>query len=310
MVSAMAAWIAKKRVGDILLVGTSVAGVETVVAAPELNLCFDVGRAPSEVVPIDTVCITHGHMDHAAGIAYYLSQRGFIGNPPGRIILPRSLAQPVQALMAVWADIEGHHSPGEIIGVEPGQDVRIRRDLIVRPFAVNHGGDALGYAAVQTRHKLKPEYHGLSGPQLVELKRKGVEIERWVEVPLIAYCGDTALGAFLREPSVRDARVLIIECTFFEPEHLSRARAGRHVHVGDLPQLMEQVRCPNVVLIHLSQRTDIRAARRLLVESLAEADLARITFLMERPPRAQQSRRNANHQPAKAGSRKTRSETV
>ncbi len=283
--SGMAAWMAKKRVGDILLVGTSVAGVETVVAAPELNLCFDVGRAPSEVVPIDTVCLTHGHMDHAAGIAYYLSQRGFIGNPPGRIILPRSLAQPVQALMAVWADIEGHHSPGEIIGVEPNQDVPIRRDLIVRPFAVHHGGDALGYAAVQARHKLKPEYHGLSGPQLVELKKKGVEIERWVEVPLIAYCGDTALGAFLRQSCVRDAKVLIVECTFFEAEHVSRARAGRHLHVGDLPQLMEQVRCPNVVLIHLSQRTDIRAARRILVESLPEADLARITFLMERTTR-------------------------
>ena len=281
----MAAWMAKKRVGDILLVGTSVAGVETVVAAPELNLCFDVGRAPSEVVPIDTVCLTHGHMDHAAGIAYYLSQRGFIGNPPGRIILPRSLAQPVQALMAVWADIEGHHSPGEIIGVEPNQDVPIRRDLIVRPFAVNHGGDALGYAAVQARHKLKPEYHGLSGPQLVELKKKGVEIERWVEVPLIAYCGDTATGSFLRQSCVRDAKVLIVECTFFEAEHVSRARAGRHLHVGDLPQLMEQVRCPNVVLIHLSQRTDIRAARRILVESLPEADLARITFLMERTTR-------------------------
>ena len=285
MVSVMAAWMAKKRVGDILLVGTSVAGVETVVAAPELNLCFDIGRAPSEVVPIDTVCLTHGHMDHAAGLAYYLSQRGFIGNPPGRIILPRSLAQPVQALMGVWADIEGHHSPGEIVPVEPGQDVRVRRDLIVRPFAVNHGGDALGFSAVQVRHKLKPEYHDLSGPQLVELKKKGVQIERRVEVPLIAYCGDTATGSFLRQSCVRDAKVLIVECTFFDPEHVSRARDGRHVHVADMPGLMEQVRCPNVVLIHLSQRTDIRAARRILADTLPEADLARITVLMERTPR-------------------------
>jgi ribonuclease Z len=292
--------MAKKRVGDVLLVGTSVAGVETVVAAPELNVCFDVGRAPTEVVPIDTVCITHGHMDHAAGVAYYLSQRGFIGNAPGRVIVPRVLAQPIQALMSVWADIEGHHSPGEIIGAEPGQDVQIRRDLVVRPFAINHGVNALGYSAVEVRHKLKAEYHDLSGPQLVELKKRGVQIEHRLEVPLVAYCGDTALGRFLDEPCVRTAKVLVIECTFFDREHVTRARAGRHVHARDLPELMERVLCPHVVLIHLSQRTDIRVARKVLDETLGEQDAARVTFLMERPPRPRRDRRSADQEPAAA----------
>jgi len=275
--------------------------VETVVAVPELNVCFDVGRAPTEIISIDTVCLTHGHMDHAAGVAYYLSQRGFIGNSPGRVIVPRRLAQPIQALMGVWADIEGHPSPGEIIAVEPGQDVSVRRDLVIRPFAVNHGAGALGYAVVEVRHKLKPEYHDLSGPQLVELKKQGVQIQRRVEVPLIAYCGDTALGHFLDEQCVCDARVLIAECTFFDPEHVSRARAGRHIHVCDLPELMHRVRCPHVVLIHLSQRTDIRAARKILEGTLSDADQGRITFLMERPLRPRKGCRDANQQPASAG---------
>lgn len=292
--------MAKKRVGDYLLVGTSVAGVETVVAAPELNVCFDVGRAPTEIISIDNLCITHGHMDHAAGVAYYLSQRGFIGNPPGRVICPRHLAQPIQALMAVWADIEGHPSPGEILGVEPGEDVKIRRDLVIRPFAVNHGVRALGYSVVEVRHKLKPEYHDLSGPQLVELKKKGVQIQNSVEVPLISYCGDTAAGRFLDEKCVREAGILIIECTFFEKEHASRARAGRHVHVGDLPQIMERVLCPNVVLIHLSQRTDIRAARRMLEATLSEEDLGRVTLLMDRPPRKRGANADAAQQTADA----------
>ena len=34
---------------------------------------------------IDNLCLTHGHMDHAAGVAYYLSQRHFVGNSPGRV---------------------------------------------------------------------------------------------------------------------------------------------------------------------------------------------------------------------------------
>lgn len=290
MVAGMPTWMVKKRVGDLWLVGYSVAGVESVVAAPQLNLCFDIGRAPTEVIPIDTICLTHGHMDHAAGVAYYFSQRAFIGNSPGRVVVHCRLAQAIQALMAVWSDIEGHHSPGEILGVEPGQDVAIRRDLLVRPFAVNHGLVALGYSAIEVRHKLKPEYHSLSGPQIVELKNKGLTIENRVEVPLVAYCGDTAVGSFLDEDCVRNAEVLLLECTFFEGEHVVRARAGRHIHLHDLPEVMGRVRCPHVVLMHLSQRTDLRAARSTLAETLDEVDLGRVSFLMERPPRDRKPR--------------------
>ncbi len=280
----------KKRVGDVLLVGYSVAGVETVVAVPELNVCFDVGRAPSEIVPIDNVCLSHGHMDHAAGVAYYLSQRGFIGNAPGRVIVHRRLAQSIQALMGVWADLEGHHSPGEIIGVEPGQDISVRRDLVIRPFAVDHGAAALGFAAVQVRHKLKEEHLGLSGPQLVELKKQGVAIEHRVEVPLVAYGGDSAPGAWIDEPCVREAGVLILECTFFDREHVTRARAGRHIHVCDLPGIMRRLACPHVVLSHLTQRTDLRFARKVLADTLDEGDLERITFLMDFPQRGRRPR--------------------
>ena len=224
--------LVKKTVGGVALAGFSLAGEETVIAAPEYNVGFDVGRAPREIISIDTLCLSHGHMDHAAGIAYYLSQRLFVGNSPGRIIVHRSLAQPIQALMAVWADIEGHHSPGQIIGVEPLEDVQLRRDLLVRPFEVNHCAAALGFTLIERRHKLKPEFHGRSGPQLVALKREGVEIESTLEMPLLTFTGDTAVGRFLDLSFVRDSRVALVECTFFDDDHVTRARAGRHMHVG------------------------------------------------------------------------------
>ena len=78
IVGRMAGRLIEKQVGGMGFVGVSVAGVETVVAIPELNVCFDAGRAPTEMITIDNLCLTHGHMDHAAGLAYYLSQRGFI----------------------------------------------------------------------------------------------------------------------------------------------------------------------------------------------------------------------------------------
>ncbi|UCF34227.1 MAG: hypothetical protein JSV78_02775 [Phycisphaerales bacterium] len=275
----------------IKIVGFSLAGEETVIVAPELNVCFDFGRAPREMVSIDNVCLTHGHMDHAAGIAYYFSQRAFIGNAPGRVIVHKSLVDPIRRLMGVWGEIEGHESPGYIDGVEHLQDVEIRRGLLARPFNVNHSPDCLGFSLIEVRHKLKAEFEGKTGPQLVALKREGVQIERRMEVPLLTYTGDTAVGRFLDLEFVRDSHLLIIECTFFEKEHVHRARAGRHLHVDDLPVVLEAVPEAQIMLIHLTRRTDIRYAKRVLQRVVPAKDVERISFLMDRPPRREGARR-------------------
>ncbi len=281
----MPTWMNDRRVGRYRLVGYSLAGEETVIGLPELNVCFDVGRAPREIISIDNVCLSHGHMDHAAGVAYYFSQRGFIGTSPGRIIVHQDYVRDIRRLMDIWADIEGHPAPGYIEGVLPGRDVKIRRDLLIRPFSVDHGARALGFTVVESRHKLKPEFVGLTGPQIVERKKQGIAIQDWIEVPLVAYCGDTAAGDFLGLPHVRDAELLLIECTFYEHEHLRRARVGNHVHVSDLREILRRIRCKHVVLTHVTRRTDMRLARRILQDAVEPADLERISFLMDRPPR-------------------------
>lgn len=274
-----------KKLDGMEVVGFSLAGEETVVGVPEYNVCFDVGRAPREILSIDNVFLSHGHMDHSAGIAYYFSQRAFIGNAPGRIIVHRSLAQPIQRLMDVWADIEKHYSPGQVYGVQHLEEVPIRRGLLVRAFDANHAADALGYTLVEERHKLRAEFAGKTGPEIVKLKQQGVEITERQEVSLVTYTGDTALGRFLELDFVRRSRRLIVECTFFDREHISRARAGRHIHVHDLPALLEAVTEARIMLTHLSRRTDLREARRMLDRVVKPSDVDRICFLMERPPR-------------------------
>jgi len=275
----------KKRVGPVEVVGFSLAGEETVVAAPEYNVCFDVGRAPREVIPIDNVCLSHGHMDHAAGVAYYLSQRGFVGNSPGRIVVHRSLAQPLQKLMDIWSDIEGHPLPGRIHGVEHLEEAPIRRGLCVRAFTVNHGAGAMGFTLIERRHKLKAEFHGKSGAQLVAIKREGVAIEDNMEVSLLTYTGDTAVGRFLDLDFVRASQGVLLECTFFDREHRSRAQAGRHIHVDDLPRILEAIPKAQILLTHLSRRTELGLAKRILQRVIQRSDADRVGFLMDRPPR-------------------------
>jgi ribonuclease Z len=277
--------VVEKTVGDYNVVGYSLAGEETTVALPELNVCFDAGRAPREIIPIDTLCVSHGHMDHAAGIPYYLSQRSFIGTSPGRVIIHQRLAPHVADLMACWGRIEGHETPADIVGIDDGQEVALRRDLFIRAFAVRHGAFALGFSLIERRHKLKPEHLGKTGPQLVELKKQGIAIENSVEVPLVAFAGDTADGPFFDLDHVRNARLLIMECTFFDPEHVVRARAGKHIHVRQLRKIMPRLRNRHILLTHVTRRTDLRAAKRILAHHVEAADLERLSFLMDRPPR-------------------------
>jgi len=280
------------------LLGWSLAGEETYVVAPELNLAFDLGRAPREVVAVDHIFLTHGHMDHSAGLAYYFAQRMFVDNLPGHLYLPRSLLEPAQRLLRAWADIDGHEAPANLHPVQPGNDVILRRDLIVRPFEVNHpcwrhDGSvipALGYAAIEVRNKLLPQYQDLTGPELVELKKRGIQITRRLELPLLAYCGDTAPGPFLDLEYVRNAKILLLECTFVESDHRERARAGNHFHVSDLPQVLPRLNNEKVLLTHLSRRSSLTLARNILRKELPVAWAERVSFLMEH--RARPGRRS------------------
>lgn len=281
----MASRMIEKQVGSLRLQGFSLAGEETVITVPELNVAFDVGRAPRELISIDHVCLSHGHMDHAAGLAYYFSQRAFQGIPPGCVLVHHKLVSAIEDLLQVWGRIEGHVSPGRIVGVDEDEDFQLRRDLVARPFRVRHGGNALGFSIIEVRKKLKPEYANYSGQQIAKLKREGKEVEYRLELPRVAYCGDSMAGDFLDYDHVRNAEVAIIECTFFDQDHADRARKGMHVHVRELPAILERIRSPNVVIAHITRRTFMRDAKRMLQNLLPKADLERITILMDQPRR-------------------------
>ena len=69
--------LSQLEMGDFTLAGYSVAGEESVIIAPELDCVFDIGKCPREALTVNHVLLSHGHMDHAAGLAYYFSQRTF-----------------------------------------------------------------------------------------------------------------------------------------------------------------------------------------------------------------------------------------
>ena len=261
--------------------GYSVAGEESFVQVPELDICFDVGRAARTMLTSPFVALTHGHMDHSAGIAYYFSQRHFQGMGEGTIICPAPLADPIRRLMDAWVDIEAQRTPFKVIALKPDEEVEIKPHHFLRAFPVRHPVPSLGFTVVEKRSKLREEFLGLPQQKLVDLKKSGTQITYTREVPLVAYTGDTAPGPFFKRPDVADAKILITECTFAEPGHQDKAKIGKHLHAEDIAELTRNSTAENIVLTHLSRRTHLGDVKKQLDLVIPPEHRARIHILMD-----------------------------
>ena len=277
--------LAHIKIDDLEIIGYSVAGEETVVAVPQLDVCFDVGKAPDQIIPINNILLTHGHMDHAAGFAYYLSQRNFCGISPGTILAPKNLLGPIRDIIDAWSRLDGNKIPANLVGVKPGDEYRIKPNLFARVFPTKHSRGSVGYTVIEKRKKLKPEYKGLTGPQIVELKKQGVEIDYPLEIPIVTYLGDTQYVDFSQLKYIAESKILIAECTFYEGEHSGRAEAGRHMHIDEFAALLDKMNNKHIIITHITQRTPMREIRKILKDALPKDQYDRITLLMAKRPK-------------------------
>jgi len=270
------------QIDDLEILGYSVAGEETVIAVPQLDVCFDVGKAPDQIISINHVLLTHGHMDHSAGFAYYLSQRNFCGISPGTILAPANLIRTMQEILESWGRLDGNRIPARLIGVQPGDEFAIKPNLFARAFPTKHTAGSVGFTVLEKRKKLKNEYAGLTGPQIVELKKQGIAIDNPLEIPIVTYLGDTQYVDFAQLDYVVKSKILIAECTFYEDEHVGRASAGRHMHVDEFAGLLGRLDNKHIIISHLTQRTPMGEVRKMLKKALPPEIHDRVIILMDR----------------------------
>ncbi len=279
--------LAQIKIDEIDIIGYSVAGEETVVAMPQLDVCFDVGKAPDQIIPINNVLLTHGHMDHAAGFAYYLSQRNFCGISAGTILAPDNLLLPIKQIVEAWSKLDGNKIPAKLVGVKPGDEYQIKPNLVARAFPTKHSRGSVGFTVIEKRKKLKSEYIGLTGPQIVELKKQGIEIDYPLEFPIVTYLGDTQYVDFSQLDYIVNSKILIAECTFYEGEHTTRAKAGKHMHVDELATLLKNLNNEHIIITHTTQRTPMSEIRKILKKALPKDKYDKITILMAKRPKPQ-----------------------
>ena len=277
--------------------GISVAGEQTVIQIPELDVAFDIGTCTRAVLSVPTIALSHAHMDHLGGLPYWFSQRYFqkIGGethmpdkadggkpkpPVGRCVCHPELEQALRGMMRAWEPLERQRTPFDIVALEPERDIELKNNILMRAVATRHTVPSLGFAVLERRSKLREEFRDMPQEKLRELRGRGVEITRQMEIPLVAYTGDTAPGEFLVRDEFADAKIMIAECTFFEPDHNDRARTGMHLHIDDIVRMLPVWKAEAIVLVHVSRRTTIHYARER-IEKLAGEHAGRIHLLMD-----------------------------
>jgi len=261
--------------------GYSVAGEATSINIPEMDVCFDMGMAPRSALAAKFCALSHGHMDHVGGLAYWCSQRNFQGMGPGTIVCDARIESDVRGMMEGFQNLERQKTPYELIPLEHEQEIQIKNNIMLRAIHTEHTAPSCGYVVVEKRTKLKEHLVGLPQEKLRDMKQRGEEIVNHLEVPLIAYTGDTLPGAHLLRDDVRKAQVIISECTFFEPDHKERAKIGMHMHVDDLVEWLKLTECEHMVVVHLSRRTHLGQARKQLNQLAGKELASKVHFLMD-----------------------------
>jgi ribonuclease Z len=257
--------------------GVSIAGHESFYKLPGFRTLLEFGRAPDDVVGYANVCVTHGHLDHIAGLAHFASRRRLQELPAARVFVPAEAAGPVAKWIEACETLENIEYRLEIVPSKPGDRVQLRNDLELTVLPGRHRVPTVGYLFSEVRQKLRDEFAGLSGEEIARLRAEGTAVTRREEVPLLAYPGDCGAEIFDAAPQILSARVLLLECSFLLPEDRERAREYAHIHVDDLVERAALFRNEAVVLTHFSQRyrpEEIREALRALPEPLARRVVA------------------------------------
>jgi ribonuclease Z len=245
----------KVTAGTLTLRGVSLGGVYTSIHVPELDVLLDVGTPLRQAAGVGTLLLSHAHADHVGALVTMLGLRGLHGlQKPLRVVMPAEIVPTLERALAAMTELQRWPLAIEAIGLQPGDEHPLRRDLIVRAVRTFHPVPSLAYLLVRKVQKLRPEYVGMPGEEIARRRRAGEELTMTAERAELAYVTDTLVQAIDHAPELAAAEVVILESTFLdERKTLEDARAGCHVHLDELIARAPSIVTPHLVLMHLSQ---------------------------------------------------------
>jgi ribonuclease Z len=233
----------------------SIGGIETCFQLPDYNLNLDIGRCPPGAEKQSTLLLTHGHIDHAAGLPYYVSMRGLLNLSPPRVFAPVESEPVLAEILRGWARLQSDSLRCVLTGVAPGESIPLSKERFARTFRSPHRIACVGYTVFRRIRRLRPDLVHLPEPAVLERARQGEQVHVVEERPEVCFPGDTTIEVLEREPTVTTARLLILECTFLAPKvSEEKAQRGGHVHFDQLAARAHHFRNEAILLTHFSRR--------------------------------------------------------
>ena len=256
--------------------GYSRAAVQTYWRIPELKLGFDLGAA----------LVVHDHTqlvrEPLASGPYCRPAdpgcaRRMLKMEPPTVYLPAEAIEGVQLLLRAVQRLDRGRMPVELVGLNPGDEVELSRELVVKAFPTRHTIPSLGYLVWERRKKLKPEYHDLTGEQIRDLRLSGVEVSAEIRLPRVAYLGDTSPQGLDVFPEIYQAQFLILEMTFVAPnERPALIHKFGHTHLDDLLERTDRFENEVIIASHFSTRLHPDQIQRIIERRLPESLRSRL----------------------------------
>jgi ribonuclease Z len=256
---------------DLTIEGYSRAAVQTYWRVPEMKLGFDLGAQPWAFMATPTWFVSHAHLDHIAALPVLVARRRMMKMEPPTIYLPAEVVEGVELLLRAVQRLDRGRLPVKLVGLKPGDEVELSRELVVKAFATKHTIASLGYLVWERRKKLKPEYHGLAGEQIRDLRLSGVEVSAEIRLPKVAYLGDTAPEGLDAFPEIYRSQILIMEVTFVAPnERASVIHKFGHTHLEDLMARADRFENEVIIASHFSTRLHPDQIQRIVEKRLTD----------------------------------------
>ena len=263
--------------------GLSLAGVRTCVTLPQYLTAFDVAQGLPHAIGMNTFLITHGHMDHAAGIPYVISQKAMNSHKTPRFIMPASMVEPMKEIMRQWELIEGHKYELNFIGAKAGDEFSLNSKLLIRTFPTIHRVPSHGYSVYRRSHKLRADLEGLSSDEIINIRRKGEDPTEEKLDLLVSFSGDTQIEFLDLTPEVRSSKVLLLEATYLDDRKtVASAKEWGHTHLDEIIPRLETITSEKILLIHSSARYNLEEARKILHKRLPLHERERVEIFQGR----------------------------
>jgi len=270
------------KLAGVTLQGFAQGGWQTSIYCPEVKAVFDAGYALR--ANVENYFITHSHPDHIMALPYVVGRRAVSGERKKMTIhVPEPIRELTATVLLGSCRLFGDRCPEdfvEIIGVKPGDSIKLSKQHSVQVLPTVHRGPTVGYVVMQHTNKLKPEYEGIEGRELGRLRGEGVEITEARVSPMLAIPGDTQIEFLLNNELARKAKVLVHEVTVWDEgfNNVEGCRRYGHTHIAEMVEHAHKFEGEALVLCHRSMRWTRKEIEAIARRRFPEEMLKKLHF--------------------------------